>query len=67
MAFTPYAFVLVFLTWLGIPALLWSVGAHLYVKAEYNAWGADNVDKRLFFAGTCVGFATAWFLLKSPG
>lgn len=44
----------------GTCALLLLAG-HLYGRAEYDAWGEQNVDRRLFVSGLLAGLAIAWF------
>lgn len=51
------------MSWIGTAACLLILAGHLYGKAEYDAWGADNLDMRLFVAGACCGVGVVWFLL----
>lgn len=48
--------------WVGGAAGLLILGGWLYGRAAYDAWGEDNVDKRVFWGGVIAGIGLCWFL-----
>jgi hypothetical protein len=51
------------LQWVGVASVLILLGGRLYSKAAYDAWGENNVDKRVFWGGFLSACGFCWFLL----
>lgn len=51
------------LGWPVLASVLILLGGRLYSKAAYDAWGENNVDKRVFWGGFIFGCGFCWFIL----
>lgn len=49
--------------WIGVASGLIIFGGWLYGKAAYDAWGENNVDKRVFWGGFISACGVCWFIL----